>query len=154
MKLSPYEAAKKILLSEADIANFIGPQSSELLERVEDALNLKIIGSYREFLLTFGAGFFSGVKILGIPGDDFGNPSLLNGVSYTLTLRKEVGLPCNLLVIYNPGNGELFCLDFHQIKDDEPEIVSFMPEVGMGLQYDAIADSFGEFLYEIVCDEF
>ncbi|KOO51921.1 SMI1/KNR4 family protein [Viridibacillus arvi] len=153
MRLSSYEAAKELILTEEEIASFVGPQPSNLLEQIEQILELEIIGSYRNFLETFGAGIFAGVKILGISSDDFKSPSMLNGINYTLTLRKEIGLPSNLLVIYNPGNGELFCLDFNQIKAGEPEIVSYMPAIGMGLEYDAIADNFGEFLYEIVCDD-
>lgn len=50
MRLSSYEAAKELILAEQEIASFVGPQPSNLLEQIEKVLGLEIIGSYRSFL--------------------------------------------------------------------------------------------------------
>ena len=61
---------------------------------------------------------------------DFENSSVPDAIWYTLTERRETNLPSNLLVIYDTGSDEFFCLDFNQYDyKGEPRVVSFLPGV-------------------------
>lgn len=68
--------------------------------------------------------------------------------------RKEINLSENLLVIYNLGNGELYCLD---MSYETPKVVSIWDEVPEKGQVppitEIIAESFEQFLEEIVNEE-
>ena len=57
-------------------------------------------------------------------------------------------MPESLLVIYDTGSDELFCLDFNNLNSQvEPIVVSFVPGVEIEYQnYEKIANDFGEFL--------
>lgn len=65
-----------------------------------------------------------------------------------------MNLPNNLLVIYDTGSEELFCLDFNQPNGKEPRVVSFVPSIELEKQrYDVIANDFGDFLLDLVMQE-
>lgn len=83
------------------------------------------------------------------------NSSIPDAIWYTLTERKEANLPNNLLVIYDTGSEELFCLDFNTLDDkNEPRVVSFVPGMQLESQtYEIIANDFGDFLLDLVKEE-
>ncbi|BBW97006.1 SMI1/KNR4 family protein [Geobacillus icigianus] len=114
-------------------------------------LGLKFIGSYLDFLLSFGAGNFGSQEIFGIISSDFENSSVPDAIWYTLTERREGNLPSNLLIIYDTGSDEVFCLDFNKIDNNEPKVVSFFLGVDLDNQkYEIIANDFGSFLLDLV----
>lgn len=57
-----------------------------------------------------------------------------------------------LVVIYEEGSGELFCLDFNSLNEEkEPIVISYVPgENNRNQKYEKIADDFGDFLLQLV----
>ncbi|MFX3619115.1 MAG: SMI1/KNR4 family protein [Sporolactobacillus sp.] len=155
MGIESYRKAKEIILDHEEIADFIGNRSNQLIKSAENKLKLKFTGLYLDYLQSFGAGNFGAQEIYGIINDDFENSSIPDAIWYTLTERKEINLPLNLLIIYDTGSDELFCLDFNQRDTkEEPKIVSFVPGANLESQtYEIIADDFGDFLLNIVRQE-
>lgn len=155
MSVEAYQEAKQIILNDDYIADFIGGRSTELINLAEEKLGLRFTGLYLDYLQTFGAGNFGAQEIYGIISVDFENSSVPDAIWYTLTERKEINLPSNLLVIYDTGSDELFCLDFNQLDDKgEPKVVSFVPGVELESQiYEIIANDFGDFLLDLVKQE-
>lgn len=153
MSEKDYKKAKKLILKNEDEADFEGGQPDELIRKAEKLLNLKFSGSYLDFLQTFGAGSFGSEEIFGVLGEDFENSSIPDAVWYTLSLRKQVNLPESYLVIYELGDGEVYCLDFQDLNEfNEPKVVSI--ELGENeFEPEWIADGFGEFLLELAKEE-
>lgn len=71
------------------------------------------------------------------------------------SVDEEINLPKNLLIIYDTGSDELFCLDFNKSREkEEPKVVSFVPGVELESQtYEIIANDFGDFLLNLVKQE-
>lgn len=155
MSVETYQKAKEIIMNEEEIADFVGERTDELISLAEEKLGLKFAGLYLDYLKTFGAGNFGAQEIYGIIDADFENSSVPDAIWYTLTERKEIRLPDNLLVIYDTGSDELFCLDFNQRDDNgEPKVVSLVPGVDLESQtYEIIANDFGDFLLDLVKQE-
>lgn len=152
MSIENYQEAKKVILRESDIADFVGGCSEELISLAGKRLGLNFTGLYFDYLKTFGAGNFGAQEIYGIISPDFENSSVPDAIWYTLTERREINLPNNLLVIYDTGSDEIFCLDYGRLDDTgEPRVVSFVPGVDLENQtYEIIANDFGDFLLELV----
>ncbi len=112
MSVETYQKAKLIINDNEDLADFIGGQSNELIKMAEEKLDFKFTGLYLDYLQTFGVGNFGAQEIYGIINDDFENSSVPDAIWYTLTERKEINLPNNLLVIYDTGSDELFLFRF------------------------------------------
>lgn len=155
MSLETYQKAKEIILNEDEFADFVGGHTDDLISFAEEKLGLKFTGLYLDYLKTFGAGNFGAQEIYGIINADFENSSVPDAIWYTLTERKEINLPNNLLVIYDTGSDELFCLDYNQNDENgEPKVVSFVPGVNLERQtYEIIANDFGDFLLSLVKQE-
>ncbi|EIT87463.1 hypothetical protein A374_00145 [Fictibacillus macauensis ZFHKF-1] len=155
MSVETYQKAKQIIHDNEDLADFIGGRSNELIKWAEEKLGVKFTGLYLDYLQTFGVGNFGSQEIYGIINDNFENSSVPDAIWYTLTERKEINLPNNLLVIYDTGSDELFCLDFNQLDEKgEPKVVSFVPGLDLGSQsYELIANDFGDFLLDLVMQE-
>ncbi len=155
MSVENYQKAKQIIQSNEDMADFIGGRTNELIKLAEEKLGVKFTGMYLDYLHTFGAGNFGAQEIYGIINDDFENSSVPDAIWYTLTERKEINLPNNLLVIYDTGSDELFCLDFNQLDEiKEPKVVSFVPGIELERQrYEINAKDFGDFLLDLAMQE-
>lgn len=155
MSVETYQKAKQIIHDNEDLADFIGGRSNELIKLAEEKLGVKFTGLYLDYLQTFGVGNFGAQEIYGIINDKFENSSVPDAIWYTLTERKEINLPNNLLVIYDTGSDELFCLDFNQLDEKgEPKVVSFVPGIDLESQsYEVIANDFGDFLLDLVMQE-
>lgn len=156
MSSESYQKAISIIEQHKPRCFFVGERSEELISKAEDALGFKFTGCYRQFLKKYGAGNFGSQEIFGVIHDDFEHGSVPNAIWYTIQLRDEVNLPCNLLVIYDTGSDEIFCLDFYQMNSRmEPAVVSFVPGVDLDKQtYEKIADDFGDFMLELAENEF
>lgn len=155
MSIETYEEAKHMILNNDDIADFVGGCTIDLINLAEEKLGLKFTGLYLDYLQTFSAGNFGAQEIYGIISADFENSSVPDTIWYTLSERKEINLPSNLLVIYDTGSDELFCLDFNQLDyKGEPKVVSYVPGVELENQtYEIIANDFGDFLLDLVKQE-
>jgi hypothetical protein len=112
MSIESYLQAKNVILDNAGISDFIGGRTDDLIVMAEEKLGLKFTGLYLDYLQTFGAGNFGAQEIYGVIKNNFENSSVPDAIWYTLTERKEIKLPHNLLIIYDTGSDELFCLDF------------------------------------------
>jgi antitoxin YobK len=147
-----YEKAKELILDNDELADFNNGVSNELIALAEEKIGLKFTGSYLDFLQTFGVGNFGAEEIYGIIHEDFENSATPDAIWFTLTEREESNLPSHLLVIYHTGGVELFCLDYSKLDDDkEPRVVVFVPGFELKYQtYEVIADTFGDFLLELV----
>ncbi|RPF54140.1 SMI1/KNR4 family protein [Aquisalibacillus elongatus] len=155
MSAENYQKAKEIILKEDEIADFMGGCTDEIIRLAEKKLKLKFTGFYLDYLKTFGAGNFGAQEIYGIIDADFENSSVPDAIWYTLTERKETNLPENLLVIYDTGTGEIFCLDYSRLDENgEPKVVTFIPGVDLENQtYEIIDNDFGDFLLDLVKQE-
>ncbi|MCG1027021.1 SMI1/KNR4 family protein [Virgibacillus halodenitrificans] len=155
MSVENYQKAKDIIMNEEEISDFVGGQADELISLAQEKLGLTFTGLYYDYLKTFGAGNFGAQEIYGIIHADFENSSVPDAIWYTLTERREINLPNNLLVIYDTGSDEIYCLDYSQRNDNgEPKIVSFAPGVELESQtYEVIANDFGDLLLDLVNQE-
>lgn len=155
MSIESYQKAKQIILANKEIADFVGGCTKELIMLAEDKVGLTFSKQYLDFLQTFGAGNFGAEEIYGIIHADFENSSVPDAIWYTLTEREEIKLPHNMLVIYDTGCDELFCLDFNRLDHSgEPKVISFIPGVELENQtYEIIANDFGDFLLDLVEQE-
>lgn len=154
MGMKNYQKAIKVIEQNKSQCYFAGQRSENDIILAEKVLGLKFSGMYKKFLKTYGAGSIGSEEIYGISSLDFENSTVPNGIWYTLSERKEINLPANLLVIYSTGDGELYCLDYNKINEEkEPAVVSFFPGFDLDIQkYDIIAEDFGDFLLERVTE--
>jgi hypothetical protein len=152
MSIENYKKAVELMKQNKDKCHFIGIRPDNLIELAETKLNLSFIGLYTDFLKNFGAGNFASQEIYGIIDDDFVNSSVPDAIWYTITEREEINLPNSLIVIYDTGMGELYCIDFNRVsKFGEPTIVSYIPGIDNDMQkYEVVANDFGDLLYELV----
>lgn len=154
MSIYNYERAIEIIEQNKSECFFVGQRFKNDIELAEKAVGLKFSGMYKNFLEEYGAGSVGAEEIYGISSLNFENATVPNGIWYTLTERKESNLPLNLLVIYDTGGDELFCLDFNKLnEEDEPAVVVFIPGIDLKYQkYEIIAEDFGDFLLDRVID--
>jgi hypothetical protein len=152
MSFREYEEAITLIEKNEESINCIGGCSESLIKKAEERLKLSFPKSYREFLLKFGAMSFGAEEFYGIVRENFDNSRIPDAIWYTLMERKEVNLPTHLLVVYDTGSEELFCLDFHNLNSEgEPAVVVFVPGVDLEYQkYEVISRDFGEFLLQRV----
>ena len=152
MSFRDYEEALRLIETGNEITSFIGGASDLLIKKAEKKLNLSFSKSYKDFLLRFGAMSFGAEEFYGIVREDFDNSRIPDAIWYTLEERKKVNLPAHLLVFYDTGSEELFCLDFNKLNfEGEPKVVVFVPGVDLQYQsYEVISNDFGEFLLQRV----
>lgn len=152
MSFREYEEAVKLIEKNEELTNCIGGCSETLIKKAEERLNLSFPKSYREFLRKFGAMSFGAEEFYGIVREDFDNSRIPDAIWYTLMERKEVNLPTHLVIVYDTGSEELFCLDFSKLNSEsEPAIVVFVPGVDLEYQkHEVISADFGAFLLQRV----
>jgi len=154
--MEKYELIKQKILKYPDELEFFPNVTQELIEKFEKELNIELKGSYKQFILDFGYLSFGALEIFGIPNKKIlkQNEDCTNALACTIESRKEINLNKNLLIIYNLGNGELYCLD---LSYKIPKVVSIWDEIPENGQVppitEIIADSFEDFLEEVVNEE-
>lgn len=154
--MEKYEVIKKEILKYPNELEYYPKVTNELITKVEDALNVKITGTYKQFLLDFGFLLFGGLEVFGIPHENIlkQNEDCTNVVINTLESREEINLQENLLVIHNFGNGELYCLD---LSSNQPQVVAIWDEQSEDDEYppvtEIIAETFEDFLEEYTAME-
>lgn len=148
MSYQDYEEAAKLIDANAELRHFVGERPKSLISKAEQALDLQFPASYRDYLLRYGAGSFGAEEIYGVIGDDFEHSSVPDAIWYTLGERSKYRLPVHLVVIYDTGGEETFCLDFSKMNEhNEPAVVAYATGVDPEYQeYEVIAEDFGEFL--------
>lgn len=141
------EALEFLRNNESGKVFFSGAKSEELLSKAEEALSLKFSPMYRKFLSEFGAGSCGPVEFLGLIDEDFEDSCVPDGIWYTLNERQSSNLPNKLIVIYETGDGDLYCQDYSNIDEFEPKIVVYSPGSNIQNQtYEVVANNFGDFL--------
>ncbi|MCK4261291.1 MAG: SMI1/KNR4 family protein [Halanaerobiales bacterium] len=150
-----YKKAIEIIEQNSDISDFVGQCSETIIKLAEEKLGLRFSKMYFHFLANYGAGNFGSEEIYGIIDSDFENSSVPDAIWCTLKERKEINLPNNLVIIYDTGSEEIFCLDFNKLnKENEPAVVVFVLGVDLEYQtYEVIADDFGNFLLDRINEE-
>ena len=134
--------------------DFVGPRPENLVQTAEQTLGLRFPNSYRRFLLEYGAGSLGAAEVYGLIDTNFSSSSVPNGVWYTLSERRGSNLPSSMVVIYNDGDGDLFCLDCADQKGGEAPVVTFQPGAPLAAQRrEVIASDFGSFLLNLVKTE-
>ena len=116
---------------------------SEIMQ-CEETLKTKLPESYKVFIKKYGMLVFLGDEFIGSE-----NPNVtLNNRSHNLS-PYSYNFPKNFVSVYKLGNGDEFCLDTSQMKNNECPVVSW-PSYNEDGSYDFISESFGDFILETV----
>ena len=127
---------------------WVGPSTENAIACVEEALGVKIRGTYRDFILATGGGGLKDLYISPIPAE---NP--LSGC-YSDTLRYRENwcrhkLPPHLIVIQRDlDDNEPVCLDTSvEVDGENPVILFYYQSTGY---IEKMADSFIEYYQEFL----
>lgn len=150
MSMTEYEKAAFLIKAHPDLANFSGPKPESLVVAAEEKLDVKFPSTYRRFLREYGAGSFGSEEIYGVIDENFEESRIPNGIWYTLNERKRYKLPYHLVVIYEPGDGDIFCLDLNSVEKGEALVIAYNSAYPPEEQRkEVIAKDFGEFLLDL-----
>lgn len=153
MSIQDFEQAQRLMAIYPILQDFEGPKSEDLLLAAERAIGEKFPFTYRRFLRQYGAGAFGSSEIYGVIHQNFENSSIPDSIWYTLQLRQKQLIPLQLIVIYDLGDGELFCLDLDAMKGGEAPVVTFTPGGPLNQQRELIAEDFGQFFLDLIQQE-
>ena len=149
-----YNQVNNIIQNNRDVFDFeIEGIEVDKVAKAEDALEIKMPPSYREFLLHYGNGGVGFLEIYGLTknsSDDFSVGKIPNGIWLTLNERKQSGLPHRFIIIGSTGDGYWYALDSSQPdKDGEyPVGICGFGENNEG--FEKTNDNFAEYLFEQV----
>ena len=143
--------AFEIIEKFSDQADFCGSVEMQKIINAQQMLKVKFPRSYILFLEKYGAGDIFGIEIFGIIKDsEIDASSIPNGIWLTSFLRKEIGLPKEYVVVGETGSGEYYVID--TVSQDEfnesPILIVYLNK-----KVEKVADSFGEFLYQILDEQ-
>lgn len=148
MSLKDYTEAVTLMEAHPSKQDFDGPKSEQLISKAEAALGFRFPSIYRRFLREFGVGNFGSAEICGVVREDFEHSSVPDAVWYTLSERRQGGLPPDVLIIGEDGMGGLFCLE---CGADQGRVVRLPPGRPLSSHpREPIANDFGEFFLELV----
>ena len=126
------------------------PCTPQAIATVEDALNVRIVGSFRHFLLRYGGGGLDTFPIAGIDPKDplaSGVHGVYGGSCYYREPWVPAPLPAHLIVIQRDADdNEPFCLDTSRIINGENPVVLFYHQSTGRIE--DIAQSFTSFYAE------
>ncbi|MGX7024623.1 SMI1/KNR4 family protein [Vagococcus hydrophili] len=79
-------------------------------------------------MIEKGTITFNSIEIYGVFREDFENSGVPDVVWVTLNERELVNIPTHLVVLYNTGMGEMYCLNYKDLNNNnEPKITSYYP---------------------------
>ncbi len=135
------------------LADFVGPVSDDEITAAERELSVTFSVSYRLFLRKYGCGNFGAQEFFGLGVPSTGIPNVIWTTHWFR--HTEKAFPEALVVIYNAGLGEIFCLDTAALDSDgECRVVRWIPGLSVKLQdYEVIAPTFGELLLKYVREQ-
>ena len=84
------------------------PVSEEEIIKFEKDMGLRFGDQYRAFLKNYGCLSLEGIEFYGICGK---NNSIPSAIYCTKQMRSDYKFPENLIVIYDRGDGVLYCID-------------------------------------------
>ncbi|MBC1523264.1 SMI1/KNR4 family protein [Listeria booriae] len=155
MSIESYNKAKEIIEENEELVDDFGEMQESLIIKAQKELGVDFPDEYKYFLTDFGALTFGSIEIYGVFKEDFENSGVPDAVWATLNERKLVNMPQYLVVIYNTGMGELLCLNFRDLNDNqEPKITSYFAGFDESAQkHEVLYESFGDFILDMVKEE-
>lgn len=87
------------------------PANDDLIEKAERYLDVRFPDDYRAFLRRWGTLSIGPLEFYGICKDDFVNSSVPDAIWYTQRKRQQLGLPKELVILYDNNGVEYYCLD-------------------------------------------
>lgn len=155
MTIDKYNKAKVTIEENEDLVDDFGGASTDIIAQAQTILDVEFPEDYKLFLTEFGALTFGSIEIYGVFREDFENSGVPDTVWTTLNERKLVSMPNHLIVIYNTGMGELYCMNFNDLNNNnEPKITSYFPGFDEKAQKNEVLyENFGEFLLDMVHEE-
>jgi antitoxin YobK len=149
MSRADFDKALKLIAEHEDPSDFVGPRPAELIAKAEKALGHKFPSQFRQFVSRFGAGSFGSFEIYGVIDDEFERSSVPNGVWLNLKGRREYGMPGDLLVIADLGNGDSYCIELEDGAEGRVVLlIHGRPPAEAAREF--VAEDFGAFLLEQV----
>jgi len=146
MPMADYERAVALIEENEDEADFAGPRPPELIERAEQAADVRFPPTYRRFLSEYGAGNLGSTEVYGVIDDDFENSSVPDAIWHNLTSPRE-----GLFSFYAVGEGTEFCLDTTRTTPDgEMPVVAIDPSAEAR---EEVAPDFGSAFLMLVQEE-
>jgi antitoxin YobK len=144
--------AAEIITEYPDLADFVGAVPFEEVWVAEQALGVTFPESYRDFLQKYGSGSFGGLTVFGIGVPDDGLPHV---VWATHSLQEQDDwFPGDLVVIQDPGEGDILCLATGRVSPDYPgecPVVQWIPEMSFEEQaFEEVHKTFAHFLLRMV----
>lgn len=155
MSVEKYNEAKSIIQENDYLVDDFGGATRDTIEKAQSILGVKFPEDYKLYLTEFGALTFGSIEIYGVFREDFENSGIPDTVWATLNERELVNMPNHLTVLYNSGMGELYCMNFKILNNEnEPKITSYYPGFSEEAQNNEVLfDSFGSFLLDMVTEE-
>lgn len=155
MNTTLYDEAKKIIEENKNLADDFGGASNAVIKKAQLVLGVEFPEEYRLFLTHFGALTFGSREIYGVFREDFENSGVPDAVWLTINERNLVSMPKHLVIIYNTGMGDMYCMNFKDLNsENNPKITSYFPGFSEKAQENEVLyNSFGEFLLDIVNEE-
>ncbi|MBC1502529.1 SMI1/KNR4 family protein [Listeria booriae] len=155
MSIESYNKAKEIIEENEELVDDFGEMQESLIIKAQKELGVDFPDEYKYFLTDFGALTFGSIEIYGVFKEDFENSGVPDAVWATLNERKLVNMPQYLVVIYNTGMGELLCLNFRDLNDNqEPKVTSYFAGFDESAQkHEVLYESFGDFILDMVKEE-
>ncbi|MBC2315543.1 SMI1/KNR4 family protein [Listeria booriae] len=155
MSIESYNKAKEIIEANEELVDDFGEMQESLIIKAQKELGVDFPDEYKYFLSDFGALTFGSIEIYGVFKEDFENSGVPDAVWATLNERKLVNMPQYLVVIYNTGMGELLCLNFRDLNDNqEPKVTSYFAGFDESAQkHEVLYESFGDFILDMVKEE-
>lgn len=130
------------------LADFVGPRDSDLVEAAEQALGLSFPPAYRRFVSELGAGNMASEEFYGVINGDFTSPGVPDGIWVTLDSRTHAGLPESMIVVGVDGMGGSYVIDVAKagVSGEPPVEVWLSGRSKPGDELEQVAADFGAFL--------
>ncbi|ALS02149.1 hypothetical protein ATZ33_12385 [Enterococcus silesiacus] len=150
-----YNKAKKLIEENENLVDDFGGASDDIIKKAQAVLGIQFPKDYELFLSCFGALTFGSIEIYGVFREDFENSGVPDTVWATLNERKLVNMPKHLVILYNTGMGEMYCLNYKDLNNNnEPKITSYFPGFSEDAQKNEVLyNNFAEFLLDMVTEE-
>ena len=149
--LNNYEKATDLIQKNVDLfVSGFCPCSECSIQKIEQVLNSKMPRDYVQFLRTFGLLNFGAEEVFGIFRDEIDEIYVGNMITWTLEARNKWGMPKNLVIIHELGDGTRDCLQINENDPDKSPVVEYHdPDSPVRI----LAPDFGTFLLDLVQEE-
>jgi hypothetical protein len=109
--MSTLDDVQRFVEDNHEICDAGRPASLELVDKAEQFLGVQFPDDYRAFLERWGTLAIGPLEFYGITGDAFESSSVPNAIWFTSVKRKQLGLPNELVILYDNNGVEYYCLD-------------------------------------------